>query len=206
MSMVELVREENIEKNDEIVKAKHKKKSNGEGLLLNILVILRDASLIFLVYCIISLTLIAPIRVQGNSMYPTLHSGDFGLSNVIGYRLGGVNRFDIVVAYSEEEGIYIIKRVIGLPGETVQVSDNVLYIDGMRYDEEFLNEDYQISKSMEINDSFTGNFGPYTIGEDEYFVMGDNRPVSKDSRKFGAIKKSSIRSKGIYVIYPWNKE
>ena len=123
-------------------------------------------TILLLIIIIIRIFFYSPIRVNGSSMYPTLQDKEFMILNKIGLQKG-INRFDIVVV--ESNGKYIIKRVIGLPGESVMYSDNKLYINGKVIEDNY-------SKSE------TENFENVILKDDEYFVMGDNREVSKDSR------------------------
>ena len=137
----------------------------------------------------------SPIKVNGTSMYPTLNDGDLMILNEIGYHLNGVERFDIVVVY--KNGERLIKRVIGLPGETVEFKDNMLYING-----EYVQEDFEHG----ITHNFTLQEINYdVIPEGYYFVVGDNRGNSLDSRKIGLISKREIRGKTSFIFFPFNK-
>ena len=122
-------------------------------------------------------------------MYPTLQDKEFMILNKIGLQKG-INRFDIVVV--ESNGKYIIKRVIGLPGESIMYSDNKLYINGKVIEDNY-------SKSE------TENFENVILKDNEYFVMGDNREVSKDSRVIGPVNIKNIKGKTNLVIFPFNK-
>lgn len=130
-----------------------------------------------------------PINVNGSSMSSTLKDGDIMLLNKIGLR-NGIDRFDIVVVKNDNK--YLIKRVIGLPGEVISYKDEVLYIDGKAFDDKY-------------NLTGTGEIEPLKIGVNEYYVMGDNRSISKDSRIIGTVKKDRIIGKTNFVIYPFNK-
>lgn len=130
-----------------------------------------------------------PINVSGNSMSSTLKDGDIMLLNKLSLK-DGIDRFDIVVVKTETN--YIIKRVIGLPGETISYKDGVLYINGKVYEDKY-------------NLTGTNDIDPVKILDNEYYVMGDNRNISKDSRTIGAIKKDRIIGKTNFVIYPFNK-
>ena len=113
-------------------------------------------------------------RVSGHSMETTLSDGDNLIVDKISYRFREPERFEIVVfPYQYEENTYYIKRIIGLPGETVQVADGIVYINGEPLDENYGNEPME-------NAGIAGE--PITLGSDEYFVLGDNRKHSSDSR------------------------
>ncbi|MBR2802643.1 MAG: signal peptidase I [Erysipelotrichaceae bacterium] len=136
--------------------------------------------------------ILIPVRVEGRSMYPLLKEGDIGLSFILG-RHFGLERFDIVVLRSERLSYPIVKRIIGLPGESVSFRDNTLYINGEAVAEGFLAEDV-ITADLDIQ-----------LQEDEYFVMGDNRGVSRDSRYYGPFSAAEILSKDILVLWPFTE-
>ena len=138
--------------------------------------------------------------VSGSSMEPTLSNNDQLILDKISYRFSEPKRFDIIVfPFQYKENTYYVKRVIGLPGETVQIDlEGNIYING-----EILEEDYGKEK---IN--FPGlAVEPITLGDDEYFVMGDNRNNSPDSRdpSVGNIRRSNIIGKAWVRIWPLNK-
>lgn len=138
--------------------------------------------------------------VSGSSMEPTLSNNDQLILDKISYRFSEPKRFDIIVfPFQYKENTYYVKRVIGLPGETVQIDlEGNIYING-----EILEEDYGKEK---IN--FPGlAVEPITLGDDEYFVMGDNRNNSSDSRDpiVGNIRRSNIIGKAWVRIWPLNK-
>lgn len=155
-----------------------------------------------------------PVRVDGRSMYPTLKDGEFGFTNVGGVLLNGVERGDIVVVTTEEEGqkTHWVKRVIGLPGDTVSCVNDVVYINGKVLDEtKYIDPDYRQSlvdkfgyfnKVPNANNTNVEDFEEVKLGDDEYYVMGDNRPYSKDSRYVGPVKKSQIFAKKMLVLLP----
>lgn len=155
-----------------------------------------------------------PVRVDGRSMYPTLKDGEFGFTNVRGVLLNGVERGDIVVVTMEEEGqkTHWVKRVIGLPGDTVSCVNDVVYINGKVLDEtKYIAPDYRQSlvdkfgyfnKVPNADNTNVEDFEEVKLGDDEYYVMGDNRPYSKDSRYVGPVKKSQIFAKKMLVLLP----
>lgn len=145
--------------------------------------------LIIIVILLIRTYIVTPIRVNGTSMYPTLKQNEIMILNKIVLK-SGIDRFDIVVVKTDNNRI--IKRVIGLPGESVMYEDGKLYING-----KYVEDSYSLSK--------TKDFDNIVLKEDEYFVLGDNREVSKDSRMIGPIKKEQILGKTRLVIFPFTK-
>lgn len=143
--------------------------------------------------------LFRPVMVSGTSMYPTLRDREFGFSSIISKNLFGINRDDIVII--KTDGKYIIKRVIGLPGETIACIDGVLYVNEEPIDESsYLDSDYIESMKEEGVEYFTSDFGPITLKTNEYFCLGDNRPNSADSRVYGAFSTEQIVAKNFYKI------
>lgn len=152
---------------------------------------------IILLVIIIRIFFIDPVRVDGSSMNTTLADGEVMILNKFAYRKKDVKRFDIVVIKKEDH--YIIKRVIGLPGETIEYKNNKLYINGKE-----MNDPYP---STETDDFSIENIGHTKIPGDSYFVMGDNRAASLDSRypEVGTIKKKLIIGRAKLVIWPIKK-
>lgn len=131
-------------------------------------------------------------------MYPTLHHGDYLFLNKINYRFHSIKRGDIVVIKMGKSRY--IKRVIGLPGETIQAIDGKVYINGKYLEESYLSKDII---TLDFNlEEISGN---YQIPDDEYFVMGDNRPNSKDSRVFKAVERKKIIGKTTIVLFPFTR-
>ncbi len=141
--------------------------------------------------------IISPIRVDGDSMNPTLKDGDIMLLNEIGYRLNGVERFDIVVIDTPTD--VIIKRVIGLPGDRIEYKDNTLYVNDKEVEEPF---EHDVTNDFSLRELFNID----NVPKDQYFVLGDNRGNSKDSRSIGFIEPNKIRGKVIKtVIFPFSR-
>lgn len=136
--------------------------------------------------------------VQGRSMEPTLHNGDIIIVNRIPAYFRHIQRADIVVLDSPtESGKSYIKRVIGLPGETVEIRDNMILIDGLWLREYYLNESETSAYSKT----------KWTLGEEEYFVLGDNREpgASNDSRLFGPIRMNRIEGVASFRLWPFSR-
>ena len=147
--------------------------------------------LIIVVVLLIKQFIVTPIRVNGSSMDTTLKDKDIMILDKISYRFSNIKRFDIVVIKLDNE--YLIKRVVGLPGEIVEYKDNKLYINKKEIKENFTHQktdDYSLDKK---------------IPNGYYFVVGDNRTVSMDSRMIGLIKEEDILGKTSLVIFPFNR-
>lgn len=138
--------------------------------------------------------IITPIKVDGASMYSTLSDGDILLLKKYD---NSYDRFDVVVfRYGNDR---LIKRVIGLPGETIEYSGNKLYVNGKYVKEPFL------KNNQETFDFKLRKLGIIEIPDDYYFVLGDNRTNSTDSRIIGPVSKDDIQGKTDLVIFPFNK-
>lgn len=144
---------------------------------------------IILIVILIRTFIATPIIVNGESMYPTLDGGELMILRKYDTNY---KRFDVVVVSKVVEGDNLIKRVIGLPNETIRYKNGILYIN-----DEVISDEFAYGE--------TNNFQEITLGDDEYFVMGDNRAVSLDSRIIGVIKKNEIEGKTNLVLFPFNK-
>ena len=143
-----------------------------------------------------------PVPVEGTSMQSTLNQGDFILMEK--FSLG--ERFDVIVL-QRPDGTTYIKRVIGLPGETVSYREGQLYINDEKVSEDFLKENLaQDEERLPFTNDFEFQelMGVKKLGKDSYFVLGDNRRLSKDSRSFGAISGDNILGKARFVYYPFS--
>jgi len=147
--------------------------------------------------------LIQPFYVKGASMEPSFYDHEYLIVDEISYRFNPPTRGQVIVfRYPRNPQEYFIKRIIGLPGEQVQIKDGRIYIynqaqpEGFALDENYLPEDLLTYNQDESR---------LTIGVDEYFVLGDNRNASKDSRSFGPVNKSFITGKILFRGWPLNK-
>lgn len=195
-----------------------------------ILAFLKEWGLFILIITSIILSRIflwTPVRVDGHSMDPTLADNEYLL--VINKL--PINRFDIVVASETENGKTkeIVKRVIGLPGDTIQYENDTLYINGKKTDEPYLKEYIKMFKEDKLQSTYTGkgfeengelfrqmaqSAQAFTVDQDgsatftkkllddEYLLLGDDRIVSKDSRQVGAFKKNQIKGEAVFRLWP----
>lgn len=150
----------------------------------------------------VSLMVFRPIEINGSSMVPTLEQNDRVLANIY----PEVDRFDVIV-FRDRNDQPVVKRVIGLPGETVRYEDDQLYVDGKPMVEPFLKD----SSLQEIRGSWTSDFsleeviGQPAIPNDSYFVLGDNRRFSLDSRVYGTVPEEAIIGEVIMVLHPFDR-
>lgn len=136
--------------------------------------------------------------VDGHSMEPTFYGDDRLVVSRVHYLLGAPERGDIAVFNSldpreAERGVMLIKRVVGLPGETVELLDQRVHINGEPLDEPYIKEACRISRCSDES---------WTLGENEYFVMGDNRNNSRDSRRFDAVPLQKIVGQVVFRYFP----
>lgn len=163
--------------------------------------ILKEAGsyiIIVVVVLLIKHFFVAPVRVVGPSMEQTLLNGDIMILDKISYRFSEIKRFDIVVIDSEDN--LIIKRIIGLPGDEIHYDENKLYINGEYYKEDYLDGD-----TITIDFSLNKIINTDNIPKGYYFVLGDNREESKDSRIIGLIRKEQILGKAKLTLFPFSR-
>ena len=158
-----------------------------------ILKLLKEAMpyiIIIVVVLLLRAYVVTPIRVNGLSMYDTLEGDEI----MILWKLGEIERYDIVVADVKVSGSddVVIKRVYGLPGETISCEDGKIYINGSLIEDEYGYRE-------------TSDFGPVTLGENEYFLLGDNREISLDSRVFGKVTRDEIEGTTNFILLPFKK-
>ncbi|MFB7160436.1 signal peptidase I [Lysinibacillus sp. NPDC056232] len=159
-----------------------------------------------LVAFVIKQFLFTPVLVKGASMMPTLEDHDRVIINKIGPKFKSIDRFDVVVIKMNEETNYI-KRIVGLPGDKIEYKDDQLYINGEKFSEPYLE---QFKKELKDTGSLTYDFtldqnlGETTVPEGQYFVLGDNRRVSNDSRnpEVGFIPKERIMGTTSIICWP----
>ncbi|HHX99380.1 TPA: signal peptidase I [Candidatus Dojkabacteria bacterium] len=147
---------------------------------------------------VIYLFVMTPHEVVGQSMHPTYQNGEMLMANKITYKVGKPKRGDVIIfKYSETQDF--IKRIIGLPGDTVMLKDGKLYINST-----LLDESHYLQSSVYTNGGqYLTEGEQVTVPEGRYFVCGDNRPHSSDSRAFGPIDEKDIKGKAWIVYYPF---
>ena len=152
------------------------------------------------VFVVIYLFIVQPHEVKGSSMEPTFQNNEYIITDKVSYRFGKPNRGDVVIFKAPvNPDVDYIKRIIGLPGETVMIENGRIYIDG-----KILNEPYLEDLTPVFPGGFIKEGAVVSVPEDHYFVMGDNRPHSSDSREFGPIEKKLIIGKAVFRYWPIN--
>ena len=150
--------------------------------------IVETALLTAIIFLIVNVTT-SRFKIDGTSMEPNLHPDEYVIIDKVTYVFGTPQRGDVVVFAAENEPKDLIKRVIGLPGETIEVSGGMVYINGRPLDEPYI---------APSNSTYPAR----TLSTDEYFVMGDNRGLSRDSRQFGPIHPSNIVGRAWIIYWP----
>lgn len=159
-----------------------------------------------LTFIVLAVVIVVPIRffiaqpfvVEGESMHPTFESGDYLVVDELTYHLGDPKRGDVVIfRYPGDPSVFYIKRIIGLPGETVHIDHGKASISKKDGSTVILNEAYVVAEDATYSlDS--------TLGPDQFFVMGDNRPRSSDSRVWGPLPRSDIIGRAFIRLLPLN--
>jgi len=153
----------------------------------------RDLLLSVGVSAFIIIFLYQPVRVEGTSMLPQLEDQDRLFINKMAFRVGEIHRGDVVVfEYPRDRSKSYIKRVIGLPGDVVRINEGHVLVNGQRLDEPYVPPRFQDDRSQP----------EMRIPEGEYFVMGDHRTISSDSREFGPVDRNLIYGKAAFVYWP----
>lgn len=163
------------------------RRKNSLGLWLRDLIVSTAASVLIITF------LYQPVRVEGTSMLPRLEDRDRLFINKFVYHISSIERGDIVVfRYPRDPDKSYIKRVIALPGDRIRIDRGTVYVNGKALSESYVPEQYRDSRSMES----------MVIPDDAYFMMGDHRSISSDSREFGPVERSLIYGKAVFVYWP----
>ncbi|APZ50240.1 signal peptidase I [Jeotgalibaca sp. PTS2502] len=169
-----------------------------------------SVAIAYILFLLIRAYLFFPLQVVGPSMYPTLQDGDRLILN----RLGSIDRFDVVVFPAPDpegakENEEYVKRIIGMPGDEIVYLDDLLYVNGEAVEEHYLESLQAEKEDSTLTPDFTLMDIPesdsYQVPEGMYFVMGDNRSRSKDSRVFGFVSEELIEGTTSLRIWPLNR-
>lgn len=156
------------------------------------------------IFLVIYLFFMQPHQVSGQSMEPNFHDGEYVLTDKVSYQTGEPQRGDVVVFHAPERsgcpegtGCDFIKRILGLPGDTIAVRDNVFWVNGSPLSEPYISEEILTKPG-----NYTEGGREISLGQNEYFVVGDNRPFSSDSRVWGPIGKEEIVGRAFFRYFP----
>jgi signal peptidase I len=157
---------------------------------------MRDLVVSVSVSAFIIIFLYQPVRVEGTSMLPVLEDQDRLFINKMAYRVGEIHRGDVVVfLYPHDHEKSYIKRVIALPGDDLRIDHGQVYVNGSRVEERYVPKRFADDRSQP----------EMTVPEHEYFVMGDHRSISSDSRDFGPVERDLIYGKAAFVYWPMDQ-
>ena len=163
------------------------RRSSGIGLWVRDLLVSVASSVLIITF------LYQPVRVEGTSMLPRLEDRDRLFINKFVYRISSIERSDVVVfRYPRDPEKSYIKRVIALPGDRLRIEHGLLWLNGKAQLESYVPEEYRDSRS----------YPEMVVPEDSYFMMGDHRSISSDSREFGPVERSLIYGKAVFVYWP----
>jgi signal peptidase I len=162
-------------------------KAGGIGLWVRDLFVSVAASILIITF------LYQPVRVEGTSMLPRLEDSDRLFINKFVYRLSAIERGDVVVFhYPRDPEKSYIKRVIGLPGDRLWIAQGQVWLNGRPLKEGYVPDAYRDTRSM----------AEMVVPPDAYFMMGDHRSISSDSREFGPVERSLIYGKAVFIYWP----
>ncbi len=168
------------------------------GIIEFVMDILETIVFVGSIFIVVYLFIVQPNRVTGISMLPTFHDGDYILTDKIAYKIRAPERGDVIVLQSPHNpDIDYIKRIIGLPHDTIMIKSGEVYVNG-----KVISENYISAKTNTWENGFLQEGIPFTVPPHQYFVMGDNRPRSSDSREFGPIPEEHIIGLVVYRYFP----
>lgn len=153
------------------------------------------------IFVVIYLFLVQPHKVIGASMDTTFHDGEYILTDKIGYRFHQPTKGDVIVFKAPQNPDFdYIKRIIGTPGDTVTIKDGYVYVNGQE-----LHENYIKSETIVLPGQYLKEGQSLKLGGDEYFVLGDNRSHSSDSRQWGTVPRKDIIGRAFFRYWPFSK-
>ena len=174
------------------------KKSFFENLSSHIIDFIQTLVVFGAIFAIIYLFVAQFHKVSGNSMVPTYHNGDFLITEKISYKLGEPKRGQVIVLKNpKDESQDFIKRIIAIPGDTIKIEGNYIYINN-----QLLNEKYLPSNTLTHAGAYLTEGTTFTAGPDQYYAIGDNRNHSSDSREWGPITKEGIIGRALFRYFP----
>lgn len=183
---------------DPYVYERGEKKGFMSNLSSNIIDFIQTLVVFGAIFVIIYLFIAQPHKVSGHSMIPTFHNGDYILTDKITYRLSAPKRGDIIVLKDpKDESQDFIKRIMALPEETIKIEDGSIYING-----QLLEESYLPPNTITDDGDFLIESVQVKVGPNQYFVLGDNRGASSDSRSWGGITKEEIVGRVFFRYWP----
>jgi signal peptidase I len=168
--------------------------SRRPGGLINAIAWMRDLALSVLIAVVLIVFLYQPVKVEGTSMMPVLDNQERIFINKFTYRLSSVERGDLVVFWHDSSKSFI-KRVVGLPGDRVEIDRGTVLVNGRVLREDYIQPDYRDEQS----------WGPGVVPANKYFVLGDHRSSSSDSRAWGFVDEQAIYGKAVFVYWPLDK-
>ncbi len=172
-----------------------------KGIIDFVMDILETVAFIGSIFIVIYLFILTPNQVKGASMEPNFQDGNYILTSRITYRFRQPQRGDVIVLKAPSNpDIEYIKRIIGLPGDTIMIKDGNVYVNEKEIPEQFTSAATNVWQ-----DGFSKEGVPFTVPAGDLFVMGDNRPRSSDSREFGPIPENSVIGVVFYRYYPVNE-
>lgn len=174
-------------------------KSHFRMVIYNFFNFLKTIALIVILALVIRIFLIQPYIVEGQSMEPAFSDRDYLITEKVSYRFGNPVRGEVIIFHPPDDmKTSYIKRVVGLPGETVSIQSGKVYINGQPINEPYLltNEGTLVASGTQLSITLTG---------DQFFVLGDNRNHSRDSRELGPIPRQNIISHVWFRLYPFNE-
>ena len=150
------------------------------------------------IFAVVYLFLFQPHQVDGRSMEPNFHDKEYILTDKISYRFGEPKRSDVVVFHSpQDERIDFIKRIIGVPGDSLQIKGGNLYINGTKIEENYINDPGQVAQGRFLKEG-----AKVDVPAGQFFVMGDNRLHSSDSREWGFVTRDEIVGRAFFRYWP----
>lgn len=175
-----------------------KEKGFLEKLKLHLIDFIQTLVVFGAIFALIFWQIAQPHKVSGNSMLPTLHDGEYILTDKVSYKIGQPKYGEIIVFKNpRDQSQDFVKRIIGIPSDIIQITNNKVLVNSQP-----VNEYYLSSQTKTEARNFSKEGGSYQIGEEQYYVLGDNREHSSDSREWGTITKAEIIGKVFFRYWP----